>query len=51
MSNYRSCNRCGNMVAKTSKLCPYCRQHPYSSSTTSTIVVLVIIALIVLASL
>jgi RNA polymerase subunit RPABC4/transcription elongation factor Spt4 len=51
MSEYRACNRCGNNVAKTSRLCPYCRKKPYSSSRTATVVFLVIVALWVLGNL
>lgn len=26
----RACTHCGNQVAMTSKLCPYCRKNPVS---------------------
>lgn len=50
MSSYRACNRCGNTVASTSRMCPYCGRNPYGAGKWATIIVLIIIGLWLVAN-
>ncbi len=49
MAKWRPCNRCGNLVVSTSRLCRYCGKNPHSGFTIEKLVVWVLIIMFVLS--